>query len=200
MNFFRLRNAGDVRVLAGPDSQRLKRIVVVGESEIHRRRNRKAGGEASEATRTRRIEVERDKPIRCGVGKRSQDHAVEHAEDGGIRSDTDGECQQDRDRKARRLAQAAKNKFQIGEHRFKRGPLPCLAAPLLHQSDIAKFTPCRLFCIGSSHALGDKLVGPLCNVFLDRNRKIVVATGTTKQPSKQIHHDSKEKFPAPAVD
>ena len=126
-----LCDARDVRRVWHPHSERLERVVVLGEGDVHGWGKVKALFEIREPRSSGRTHPQRDELVRLWVGKRLEKYRIDHAEDGGVGADADGEGEQDGDGESGGFAETAKSELEIGEERFKRAPLPLFAAALL---------------------------------------------------------------------
>src|SRR5215471_21545304 len=67
----------------------------------------------------RKLSIEPDQPVRFGEGQWMQDHRINHAEDGGVRADAEGQRECGDSGEARRLAQNAQPKAYVLTQRFE---------------------------------------------------------------------------------
>lgn len=81
----------------------------------------------------------------------------------------------------------AEGESDVGQDAFESGPLPLLAAALLHQGNVAELAAGLLAGLRGRHALGDEFVGALVDVLLDGDGKIGVAAAAKKEPVEQRH-------------
>ena len=155
VNLLRPRKACHVRSAASPYAQRLKRPVLLCKREIHRRRKAETTGEICKSCGPRSVDPHGHKLIGIRIGKRLQQHTVDHAEDRRVCADSYRQRQKHSHGKSRRAFQPAEGELDVGQNRFDHGPLPRFAAAFLNDSYVAKFPARRLLGSSMRHSLLD---------------------------------------------
>ena len=173
---FRLGEAGDIGSPRNPDAEGLKGAVLLGVGEIHRRRQAKAIGEVCQSGCAGSRQRNPHKFLSSRIGQRFDQHAVEHAEDCRIGTDSYRQCEDYSRRESRRLCQSQECEPHIGPQVLQARPLPRFAAALCSQCDVAEFAAGLLGGFFLGHAVRDQLFRAFVEMFLDGHREIVIAT------------------------
>src|SRR5215469_8964180 len=93
------------------------------------------------------------------IGKRSQKHSVDDAEDGGVGADAQRERQNGDGGEARTLAEHAGGIAQVLRGLVQEAPAARLAALLLERLEVTEFDSCAPRGLRAVHAGPDKIIG-----------------------------------------
>ena len=113
--------------------------------------------------------------LRVLIWQGRQQHSFHHGEDGGGRTDAQGQSENRGDGKARRFAKLMQRESHVRPDALKRRPLPDLAAAFCDRSYVAEFTTGFLRGLLWRQARFHQLLNSLVEMFLDRDGEIVVA-------------------------
>ena len=136
------------------------------------------------------------KLLRLAIGKRPQQHAVHHRENGGVGADAEREREHRYGGEAGILAQHAQTIANIHEKVLKCGPLPDFAAALLDLEDVAKLPPGGEGRFFPRHAAGHQLIDFFRQVLFDLRGKVAVKTTPREQLFDPIHGSPRFKLSA----
>ena len=110
-----------------------------------------------------------------------QQKRTDQAEHGGVDGDAERERGNGGDREAGRFDQLTQRESDVCKEAFRCRPLPHFAAALFNQAEVAKLAARSLLCLHSRHAAVHELFRPFGDVFVDGDRKVVIAATAGKE-------------------
>ena len=150
-HLFRLACPGHRRRRRVPDADVLERAILFGEGEEHRRRQPEIAGHVRDPRRARREQPQRDEPLRFGIRQRTQQHAVDDAEDRGGRADADRQRQHGDRREHALPVEHAQPVSQVAQEIVEPGHA-ALVAQGVHRVGEARRRKHRWFTLGAGVA------------------------------------------------
>ena len=101
---------------------------------------------------TRNLAPQHCQLVRGSIGKRPEEHRVQHAEHRGIGADREREYGDGADRKAGTLAQGSHRVAYVLRHGFDQGERATVTVGFLHRLDASKAAQCGVARLGWIHA------------------------------------------------
>jgi hypothetical protein len=116
-----------------------------------------------------------------------EQHCLNNAVDGSIRSNAEGKGQKTDYREAWRPAQLPQSKLHVGPDALHGGPLPHLAAAFFQQGNIAELAASSTRSFLTRHAIVHQLFDGFIEVFSYRLGEFVVTAATGEAPFEPAH-------------